>query len=73
MPHRPGSAGPALLAAGDVGTSIDPVALHHYVSCYDVAPAPRIILTGVRNLLPATVCVIVAGGSSDEHRYWNTT
>ncbi|HWN33998.1 MAG TPA: asparagine synthase (glutamine-hydrolyzing), partial [Pseudonocardia sp.] len=61
---------PALLAAGEVDTSIDPVALHHYLSFHSVVPAPRTILTGVRKLPPATVRVIDADGTSREHRYW---
>jgi asparagine synthase (glutamine-hydrolysing) len=61
---------PALLAAGEVDTSIDPVALHHYLSFHSVVPAPRTILAGVRKLPPATVRVIAADGTSTEHRYW---
>ena len=45
---------PSLLAAGDVDTGIDPVALHHYMSFHSVVPAPRTILKGVRKLPPAT-------------------
>ena len=61
---------PALLRAGDVDTSVDPVALHHYLTWHAVVPAPRTLLTGVRKLPPATVRVIEADGSSTEHRYW---
>jgi len=61
---------PALVQAGDVDTSIDPVALHHYLSWHAVVPAPRTILNGVRKLPPATVRVIEADGTSREHRYW---
>lgn len=61
---------PALLAAGDVDTSIDPIALHHYLTWHAVVPAPRTILNGVRKLPPATVRVIEADGTSREHRYW---
>src|SRR6476661_4624833 len=61
---------PALLRAGDVDTSVDPVALHHYLSWHAVVPAPRTILAGVRKLPPATVRVIEADGRSTEHRYW---
>ena len=61
---------PALLAAGEVDTSIDPVALHHYLSFHSVVPAPRTILAGVRKLPPATVRVIAADGTGTEHRYW---
>ncbi|HEY2202853.1 MAG TPA: N-acetylglutaminylglutamine amidotransferase [Pseudonocardia sp.] len=62
---------PALLAAGDVDTSVDPVALHHYLSFHSVVPAPRTILAGVRKLPPATVRVITADGTGTEHRYWS--
>ncbi|GLY14681.1 N-acetylglutaminylglutamine amidotransferase [Kineosporia rhizophila] len=61
---------PALLAAGDVDTSIDPVALAHYLSFHSVVPAPRTILAGVRKLPPATVRVFSADGSSTDHVYW---
>jgi asparagine synthase (glutamine-hydrolysing) len=49
---------PALLAAGDVDTAVDTVALHHYLSWHSIVPAPRTILRGVRKLPPATVRVI---------------
>jgi asparagine synthase (glutamine-hydrolysing) len=61
---------PALLQAGDVDTSIDPVALHHYLTWHAVVPAPRTIVNGVRKLPPATVRVVEADGTSREHRYW---
>ena len=61
---------PALLRAGDVDASIDPVALHHYLTWHAVVPAPRTLLNGVRKLPPATVRVIEADGSATEHRYW---
>jgi asparagine synthase (glutamine-hydrolysing) len=61
---------PALLRAGDIDSSIDPVALHHYLTWHAVVPAPRTLLNGVRKLPPATVRVIEADGTSSEHRYW---
>jgi asparagine synthase (glutamine-hydrolysing) len=61
---------PALLAAGDVDTSIDLVALHHYMSFHSVVPAPRTILSGIRKLPPATVRTVLADGTSTEHTYW---
>src|SRR3954470_14077988 len=61
---------PALVRGGDVDTSIDPVALHHYLTWHAVVPAPHTILAGVRKLPPATVRVIEADGTSREHRYW---
>jgi len=62
---------PALLAGGEVDTSIDTVALHHYMSFHAVVPAPRTILNGVRKLPPATVRLIEADGTYRDHVYWN--
>ena len=62
---------PALLAGGDVDTSIDSVALHHYMSFHAVVPAPHTLLNGVRKLPPATVRVIEADGRSRDHRFWS--
>ena len=61
---------PALLAAGDVDTGIDPVALHHYLSWHAVVPAPHTILRGVRKLAPATLLVVEPDGTRRETRYW---
>jgi asparagine synthase (glutamine-hydrolysing) len=61
---------PALLAGGEVDTSIDPVALHHYMTFHSVVPAPRTILSGIRKLPPATVRTINADGTSSDHVYW---
>ncbi|GAA0799339.1 N-acetylglutaminylglutamine amidotransferase [Spirilliplanes yamanashiensis] len=61
----------ALLAAGDVDTSIDTVALHHYMTFHSVVPAPRTILAGIRKLPPATVRVITADGRATDTRYWS--
>ena len=64
---------PALLAAGDVDTSIDPIALHHYMSWHAVVPAPRTILKGVRKIAPATICIIEPDGRRHEETYWSMT
>jgi asparagine synthase (glutamine-hydrolysing) len=61
---------PALLAAGGVDTSIDRVALHHYMSFHSVVPAPHTILAGVRKLPPATVRVVEPDGSETSRVYW---
>jgi asparagine synthase (glutamine-hydrolysing) len=61
---------PALLAAGDVDTSVDPVALHQYLSWHATVAAPRTVLNGVRKLPPATVRVIEPDGTHRDHRYW---
>ncbi|MEV3988627.1 N-acetylglutaminylglutamine amidotransferase [Streptomyces sp. NPDC049837] len=61
---------PALLAGGGVDTSLDPVALHQYLSWHATVAAPRTVLAGVRKLPPATVRVVEPDGSYTDHRYW---
>jgi asparagine synthase (glutamine-hydrolysing) len=61
---------PALLAAGDVDTTIDPAALHHYMSWHAVVPPPMTILKGVRKLPPATLCMIEPDGTRREETFW---
>src|SRR3954451_631618 len=61
---------PALLAAGDVDTSIDPVGLHHYLTWHSIVPAPHTVLRGVRKLPPATMRVVEADGRPRERTYW---
>ena len=60
----------ALLAGGDVNTSIDPVALHHHFSLHAVVPAPRTLLRGIRKLQPAHSMTIAADGHNRVQRYW---
>ena len=60
----------ALLAAGDVNTSIDPVALHHHFSLHAVVPAPRTLLQGIRKLRPAHSMTFSAQGQNRIRRYW---
>jgi asparagine synthase (glutamine-hydrolysing) len=61
---------PALLAAGEIDSSIDKVALHHYMTFHSVVPAPLTILNGVRKLPAGSVRVIEADGRSEQHTYW---
>jgi asparagine synthase (glutamine-hydrolysing) len=61
---------PALLAAGGVDTTLDPVALHHHLTLHAVVPAPRTILKGVRKLAPGHVMTIDANGKSETRPYW---
>jgi asparagine synthase (glutamine-hydrolysing) len=61
---------PALLAGGGVDTSIDRVALHHYLSWHAVVPPPRTILNGVQKLPPATTMLVEPDGTGDLQRYW---
>ena len=62
---------PALLAAGDIDTSLDPVGLHHYISWHSIVPAPRTLLKGVHKLPAATVRVIEHDGMMRDHMYWS--
>ncbi|MCC5870508.1 MAG: N-acetylglutaminylglutamine amidotransferase [Gammaproteobacteria bacterium] len=64
---------PAMLKAPDIDTSLDPVALHHYLSFHSVVPAPRTIIAGVRKLPPATIISFEADGRSREKEYWRPT
>ena len=64
---------PALVAGGGVDTSIDPVALHAYLSFHAVVPAPATILRGVRRLEPGTVLVIEPDGRRSDRRWWEPT
>ncbi len=61
----------ALLAAGGVDCSIDPVALHYQFSLHGVVPAPRTILQGVRKLPPAHYMLVDSMGVQQEQRYWH--
>ncbi|MFI8202680.1 N-acetylglutaminylglutamine amidotransferase [Streptomyces sp. NPDC085937] len=62
---------PALLAGGDVDTSLDPVALHQYLSWHATVAAPRTVLNGIRKLPPATVRVVEPDGTQRDRRYWH--
>jgi asparagine synthase (glutamine-hydrolysing) len=60
----------ALLAAGDVDTSIDPVGLHHQLTLHAVIPAPHTILNGVKKMRPAHIMCFKKEGGRSEREYW---
>jgi len=60
----------ALLAAGGVDTSIDPIALHHQFTLHAVVPAPRTVLNGIKKLPPATSMTVEPDGSVTQRTYW---
>jgi asparagine synthase (glutamine-hydrolysing) len=60
----------ALLAAGDLDTAIDPVAIHHHLTLHAVVPAPRTLLRGLRKLPPAHSLTFPAGSRPVLLRYW---
>jgi len=61
----------ALLAAGDIDTGIDPVALHHQFMLHAAVPPPFTILKGIRKLEQGTTLTIDASGRTTERRYWS--
>jgi len=70
---RFGSTLPALVAGGELDTSLDTTALHHYMSFHSVVPSPLTILKGVRKLPPATVRIVEADGRERDIVYWRPT
>ncbi|MFP4154317.1 MAG: N-acetylglutaminylglutamine amidotransferase [Halothiobacillaceae bacterium] len=60
----------ALLAAGNVDTAIDPVALHHHFTLHAVVPAPRTLLRGIRKLPPGHLMIVEPDGATVQRRYW---
>ncbi len=60
----------SIVKTGDVDTSIDREALHHYMSFHAVVPAPLTILKGVRKLPPATVRMVEPDGSFTDEVFW---
>ncbi|MGD8556058.1 MAG: N-acetylglutaminylglutamine amidotransferase [Chromatiales bacterium] len=60
----------ALLAGGDIDTSIDPEALHFQFTLHAVVPAPRTIINGIRKLEPGHSLTISSDGSAEPRRYW---
>jgi asparagine synthase (glutamine-hydrolysing) len=64
---------PALVAAGGVDTSIDPVGLAHYMTFHAVVPPPHTILRGVRKLPPATLRIVEPDGRIKDNNYWSLT
>ena len=61
---------PSLLAGGGIDTTIDEIALQHYLSFHSIVPAPRTILKGVSKLPPAHCMTVEVDGRRHEHRYW---
>jgi asparagine synthase (glutamine-hydrolysing) len=62
---------PALVAGGDIDTSIDPQALHHQFTLHGVVPAPMTIIKGVRKLNPGHVMTIPLDGMPLLMPYWD--
>jgi asparagine synthase (glutamine-hydrolysing) len=61
---------PALMAPGGVDTSVDEIALHHYLSWHSIVPAPRTILKGVEKIPAATIRTVRPDGTRQDREYW---
>lgn len=61
---------PALLQGGDIGSTLDPIALNHYLNFHAVVPAPRTLLAGVEKLPPASWMRIDAQGHCKQQTWW---
>ena len=61
---------PALVRGGDLDTSINPVALNHYLSFHSVVPAPLTIINGVQKLPPGHWLRIDAKGQREQQCWW---
>ncbi|OLU17348.1 asparagine synthase (glutamine-hydrolyzing) [Pseudomonas sp. PA1(2017)] len=61
---------PALMKGGDIGKTLDPIALNHYLNFHAVVPAPRTILAGVEKLPPATWMRIDTNGNVEQKVWW---
>jgi asparagine synthase (glutamine-hydrolysing) len=64
---------PALVATGDIDTSIDPIAFQHYMTFHAVVPAPRTILKGVEKMPPATIRIIEIDGRTTDKTFWQVS
>ena len=61
---------PALMQGGDIGKTLDPIALNHYLNFHAVVPAPRTLLAGVEKLPPASWMRIDAQGNCEQQTWW---
>ncbi|OLU34323.1 asparagine synthase (glutamine-hydrolyzing) [Pseudomonas sp. PA15(2017)] len=61
---------PALMKGGDIGKTLDPIALNNYLNFHAVVPAPRTILAGVEKLPPATWMRIDTNGKVEQKVWW---
>lgn len=61
---------PALVAAGNVDTSLDMQALHYYLTLHAVVPAPHTILRGVRKLPPGSWMTVHPTGKCETREWW---
>jgi len=61
----------ALLQGDGVDTSINPVALNHYLSFHAVVPPPLTLLNGIEKLPPGHWMRVESDGSTHQQRWWD--
>lgn len=61
---------PSLLKSGDLDTTLNPVAIHHYMTFHAVVPSPHTLVNGITKVPPATVVTFEADGTRQDTRYW---
>ncbi|KAA0694276.1 N-acetylglutaminylglutamine amidotransferase [Halopseudomonas laoshanensis] len=61
----------ALLQGDGVDTSINPVALNHYLSFHAVVPPPLTLLNGIEKLPPGHWMRVESDGTSHQQRWWD--
>jgi asparagine synthase (glutamine-hydrolysing) len=61
---------PALVKSGGVDTTLDPQALHYYLTFHAVVPAPHTLLRGVRKVAPGTCMTIHPNGKCETREWW---
>jgi asparagine synthase (glutamine-hydrolysing) len=62
---------PALLVHDDISNTIDPVALHHYMTFHSVVPAPHTIIEDISKMKPGTTLTVDPEGIITEKHYWS--
>ena len=61
----------ALLSGGEVDKTLDPIAIHHYLTFHSIVPPPYTVLKAVRKLPPATVAFLEPDGTLRQQVYWS--
>lgn len=60
----------ALLATGEIDTSIDAQSLQHQFTLHAVVPAPRTLINGIRKLPPGHFMWVDENGAGETQCYW---
>lgn len=61
----------AILAAGEVDTALNPIALHHQFMLHASVPAPHTVIEGVKKIQPGHWLQFDMSGNERLERYWH--